>query len=225
MPRRAQRSGIQRTDPKTRQRAAWGTVSRDQVVDAAIRAIEIDGYERMTIRSLAARLGVAPMTLYRHVRGKDDLLDEVADRLLAKTWRPRTSRGNWRKWTAEAARRLRDLLVAQPAVLHVYLRHPVVSPTAMVRMEEMLDVLREAGFDRQSARRAYASVQTYTVGFSALEASRARWAATNESANSIERQLAAFTTPRQFADGLTHLLDGVERHMGGGPGRADSTRA
>ena len=42
----------------------------------------------MTIRSLAAELGVAPMSLYRHVRDKDDLFDEVTDGLLAEAWKP-----------------------------------------------------------------------------------------------------------------------------------------
>jgi len=64
-------------------------------------------------------------------------------------------------------------------------------------------------------RRVYAAVHTYTVGFAALEASRARWAATAEDHGEIERQLAELTTPRQFADGLGHLLDGVERHRSG----------
>ena len=50
------------------------------------------GYEQMSIRSLADELGVAPMSLYRHVRDKDDLLDEVVDRLLAKAWRPSADR-------------------------------------------------------------------------------------------------------------------------------------
>jgi AcrR family transcriptional regulator len=45
----------------------------------------------MTIRSLAAELGVAPMSLYRHVRNKDDLIDEVVDRLLARAWKPGAS--------------------------------------------------------------------------------------------------------------------------------------
>ncbi len=182
------------------------------MVDAAIKAIEDGGYEQMTIRSLAAGLGVAPMTLYRHVESKDDLLDEVADRLLAESWRPRARREDWRGWIAEAARRLRDLLVSRPAVLSVYLRHPVVSPAAIARMEAMLGVLGRAGFDDVSAQRAYASVHTYTIGFAALEASRARWAETRERVGDVERQLAAFTTPQQFADGLGHLLDGVERH-------------
>jgi AcrR family transcriptional regulator len=182
------------------------------VIDAAITAVEVDGFEQLTIRTLAAGLGVAPMTLYRHVRSKDDLLDEVADQLLARSWRPRSGKSDWRRWTADAARRLRDLLVHEPTVLHVYLRHPVVTPAAIARMEAMLGVLESSGFDEQSALWAYASIQTYTVGFAALEASRSRWADSGEHASSTERQLAAFTTPQQFTRGLNHLLDGVERH-------------
>ncbi len=91
----------------------------------------------MSIRSLAASLGVAPMSLYRHIRDKDDLLDEVVDRLLARTWRPAAAEDDWQPWIAEAASRLRDFLVSQPAALHVYLRHPVVSPAAIDRMNAM----------------------------------------------------------------------------------------
>ena len=84
-------------------RAPWGTISREQVVNAATQVVKKGGYEGMTIRSLAAELGVAPMSLYRHVRDKDDLLDEVVDRLLAKAWRPSASPSDWQSWVAEAA--------------------------------------------------------------------------------------------------------------------------
>jgi TetR/AcrR family transcriptional regulator, tetracycline repressor protein len=183
------------------------------VIEAAIAAIEGGGYEQMTIRSLAATLGVAPMTLYRHVQNKDDLLDEVADRLLAESWKPPTRRGDWRQWMAEVAKRFRDLLVRQPAVLDVYLRHPVTSPAAMTRMEAALEVLKGAGFDERSARRAYASIHTYTIGFAALESSRARSAIERGGGDRLERELATFTTPRQFGDGLGYLLDGIEQNL------------
>ena len=82
----------------------------------------------MSIRSLAAELGVAPMSLYRHIRDKDDLLDEVVDRLLAQAWRPAgRCRTAGRPGSSRLAGRLRQFLVTQPAALHVYLRHPVVS--------------------------------------------------------------------------------------------------
>ena len=78
----------------------------------------------MSIRSLAADLGVAPMSLYRHIRDKDDLLDEVVDRLLARVWRPAAAEDDWQVWVIEAAANLRHFLVTQPAALHVYLSIP-----------------------------------------------------------------------------------------------------
>lgn len=167
-------------------------------------------YEEMTIRSLATELGVAPMSLYRHVRDKDDLLDEVVDRLLARAWRPRKDPTDWRAWTADAAARLRRLLVSQPAALHVYLRHPVVSPAAIARMEASMSVLKDAGFDDDEARHAYASVHTYTVGFAALEASRAKTSGSIRGSDALESELSSYTSSRQFAVGLQYLLDGIE---------------
>jgi AcrR family transcriptional regulator len=201
-------------------RAAWGTIRREQIVDAALRAVRAEGgYEQMTIRSLAADLGVSPMSLYRHVRDKDDLLDEVVDRLLAGMSRPRADQSDWKVWIAEAADKLRRFLVAQPAALHVYLTQPVVSPAAIARMNALMRVLRGGLGDEQAARKAYAAIHTYTIGFAALEASRARQArttgaghASNPEGSDLAHQLAAYTSPRQFAEGLCYLLEGIDRY-------------
>lgn len=81
-------------------------LEREEIVMARARAVTVPskrplssvtgapvgGYEGMTIRSLAAGLGVALVTLHRHVENKDDLLDEVADRLPGESWKPRTER-------------------------------------------------------------------------------------------------------------------------------------
>jgi AcrR family transcriptional regulator len=193
-----------------RERAGWGTITRERVVEAAIRVVKSRGYEQMTIRSLAAELAVSPMSLYRHVRDKDDLLDEVVDRLLARSWRPRADKKDWRAWVAEAANKLRCFLVSQPAGLHVYLQHPVVSPAAISRMNAMMSVLREALGDEQAARDAYAAIHTFTVGFAALEASRTSWTAADDGTDDLARQLAAYTTAQQFDKGLAYLLEGID---------------
>jgi hypothetical protein len=79
----------------------------------------------------------------------------------------------------------------------------------MTRLRAMLEVLRAGGLDEQSARRVYAAVQTYTLGFAALEASRARWLDANpEPADPDTAWLASISGPQQFADGLRALLDG-----------------
>lgn len=192
-----------------RRRAGWGTISREQVVAAAAQAVREGRSEQMTIRSLAAELGVAPMSLYHHVQDKDDLLDEVTDGLLSDVWKPHGSRGNWQKWTAEAADRLRLLLVSEPVALHVYLRHPVVSPAAIARMDAMLQVLRAAGYGEMEARRAYGAIHTYTIGFAAVEASRRQTARVSKNADEVAEELAKLTTPRQFKMGLGLLLEGI----------------
>ena len=99
----------------------------------------------------------------------------------------------------------------EPVTLHAYLRHPVVSPTAIARMDAMLDVLDSAGFGKAEARRAYGVIHTYTVGFAALEASRGESAAASddERADDVMKELARLTTPAQFKVGLQLLLDGI----------------
>jgi|SRR5665213_97522 len=194
-----------------RLRAPRGTITREDVVGAAARAVQAGQFENMTIRGLASELGVAPMSLYRHVRDKDDILDEVVDWMLARRWRPRADRADWVAWTTEAAERLRDFLVTQPAALHVYLRHPVVSPAAIARMQAVLEVLHDAGFVDEAAQATYAAVHTYTIGFAALEASRASSSRRDAEANEISKQLASFTTKRQFSIGLAYLLGGIDQ--------------
>lgn len=177
-------------------RAAWGSLSRDQVVEAAMRVVDRGESERMTIRSPASDLGFAPMALYRHVRDKDDLLEEVLDRLLQPVWEPKVRRGLWQACVAESADRLRALLVTQPVALRVYLRHPVTCPAGLARMEAMLEVLYVAGLDDQRAESAYAAIQNYTVGFAALEASRDRWRSPEDHRDPVAQRLADYTIAR-----------------------------
>jgi hypothetical protein len=110
----------------------------------------------------------------------------------------------------DAATRLRNLLVSQPAVLHVYLSHPVTSPAALDRMDSIVDVLQRTGFTGVDARQLYAVLHTYTIGFSALEASRSKWLSTNELSDETTRHLASFTTTAQFKIGLKMILSGVD---------------
>jgi AcrR family transcriptional regulator len=154
------------------------------------------------------------MSLYRYIRDKDDLMGEVVDELLRRgdAAPPRT--GTWQSRIMAAADALRELLVTEPAALYVYLRHPVVSPAAVDRMEKMLSLLRKAGFDEASAREAYAAIQTYTIGFAALEASRAGWRPDAHS-DPLSIELSAFATPAQFSRGLRFLLEGIEQDGAG----------
>lgn len=213
MAERSQRKATATRRRSPGQRAPRGTISRVQIVEAALRSLRTTGFEQMTIRSLAADLDVAPMSLYRYIRDKDDLMDEVVEELLIQSQPMPAATGTWQARLIAAAEGLRRLLVEEPGALYVYLRHPVVSPTAIRRMEMMLKLLREAGYDTSSSKTAYAAVQTYTVGFAALETSRAGWAPPEKTSRMAE-ELVAMTSPKQFASGLGYLLAGIERAGG-----------
>jgi hypothetical protein len=81
-------------------------------------------------------------------------------------------------------------------------------------MNAMMRVLRRTGIGEETARSAYGAVHTYTIGFAALEASRARRGPGSADAGSLARQLSAYTTTRQFTEGLRYLLDGISGHAG-----------
>jgi TetR/AcrR family tetracycline transcriptional repressor len=206
--------GEPRRVPSTTSRSSripWGTLSREQIVDAAMEIVERGEYEKMTIRSLAAGLGASPMSLYRHVRDRDDLLDDVVDRLLARAWKPRAREKAWKRWVAESCENLRALLVKEPAVLHVYLTHPVISPAAIERIDATMRVLRAAGLTERAAKNAFGALQTYTLGFAALEAGRAGWSPPGSDPDDTAHFLATLTSDRQFSEGLQYLLESIER--------------
>lgn len=182
----------------------------------AVAVVSEQGSAELSIRNLAALLNVSPMALYRHVENKEDLLDEVVSRLLAERWRPTSAEDDWRSWIIEAADRLRRFLVEVPAALHVYLRRPVVSPTALQRMDTCLRVLSSGLNDDARARSAYAAIQTYTIGFAALEAARESPAAAGDGdpvagseGSARLRELASYASPTQFRAGLDYLLRGI----------------
>jgi AcrR family transcriptional regulator len=162
------------------------------------------------------------MSLYNHVRDKDDVLCEVVDRLLASVWQPQAEEADWWKWISEAADRLHTFLVSEPAALHVYLKQPVVSPVALQRMETVLGVLQKSGLNEEEARRAYAAIHTYTVGFSALESSRSHWVPPDD-APELAMQLAGFVSPHQFTSGLRYMLEAIEQRSSSAEGRWLST--
>src|ERR1700741_5566284 len=59
-------------------------LTRDRVVAEALVISAADGAQSLSMRALAARLGVVPGALYRHVRGKEQLYDFILDAVLGE---------------------------------------------------------------------------------------------------------------------------------------------
>ena len=128
------------------------------------------GLAAVTIRAVAARLDVAPMTLYGHVANADELVDLVvgATITVAVATHPRRHRDG-RSALLGFAHGLRDMLLQHPAVLDAYRRRPVQDPTGLEVAAGVLSALVADGLDEDAAVGIYAAVYAFVVGFVSLE--------------------------------------------------------
>ena len=85
-------------------------LSRAEIVRAALEIFESDGLPAVSMRTVAARLGVSPVPVYRRVGNKDALLDAMAYHLLADVVPPLRPDVDWREYAIEWATALRDRL-------------------------------------------------------------------------------------------------------------------
>ena len=82
-------------DPDTRVKSLrYGELDRGVVVDAAVRVAERSGVRGVTVRTLAAELGLSTTAMYRYVDGKAELLNLIAEATLASVELPESVRGS-----------------------------------------------------------------------------------------------------------------------------------
>ena len=148
-------------------------LTTEHVVDAALRVADEGGIDAVSLRRLAATLGVTPMAIYRHVRNKSHLLDLMAQRLLEQVDLSPDESASWQD-------RLRRLLGSYQAVVATHpaaallLSRPFVSPAAPRAAEALLAVLHSAGFDAGQSGRLLQLISGMVLG-PAIH--RAQWAA------------------------------------------------
>jgi TetR/AcrR family tetracycline transcriptional repressor len=129
----------------TRDVKTEGPLTTDRVVDAALRIADTDGIDGVSLRRIAATLGVTPMAIYRHVRDKGHLLDLMADRLLTELDPASPESSSWQEALRRVAASLLAVVQAHPAAPFL-LSRPFVSPSALRVTETMLAILDRAGF-------------------------------------------------------------------------------
>ena len=124
-------------------------LDRESVLDAGIELADESGLERLSLRGLAERLGVTPMALYRHVQGKEDLLDGMADLLYAELELPDVT-DDWWEALAGLARSTRRVVLAHPWAVPLFAR-PLAGPHALALDHALQETLLRAGFSRAEA--------------------------------------------------------------------------
>jgi AcrR family transcriptional regulator len=140
-------------------------LTRARVVTEALTVIAEEGVEALTMRTLAARLGVVPGALYRHVRNKTQLHDLVLDGVLAEVDCDVDPTLAWTERITLLAHRLRAVLEAHPGVAGLLKTRDPLGPHSLALAEAFLEPLRTAGFPTRDAGLAFFLIVDYTIGF------------------------------------------------------------
>ncbi|MGP3964243.1 TetR/AcrR family transcriptional regulator C-terminal domain-containing protein [Nonomuraea sp. 3N208] len=195
-------------------------LARDSVVRVALELLDEVGLDGLTVRRLAARLGVQNPALYWHFRNKQELLDEMAGELLGPTMGGPSDGETWRDWLARRAHRYRRMLLShRDGARLVAVSDP--GPAVAQAFEKELAILTGFGFTPAEGLHAIGSLSHYTLGFVLNEQGRrerhARGAGHDLAEYAAEfpltvagvRESGAPTSDEAFAHGLRLILDGI----------------
>src|SRR5690242_13896302 len=132
-------SGEQTPSARTaRARRPRGSLTREQVVEAALALVDEQGVEALSMPALAARLDCGVMTLYGYIDSKEDLLLALAQRGLADTRWPEPLPHDAAALLGSWGRALRQALLRHPSLAGIFLSQAVVGPGIFVGIEAML---------------------------------------------------------------------------------------
>ena len=93
----------QRYPPERTRRRGREPITREAIVDAALRLLDRDGLDELSMRRLADELDTGPASLYWHVGSKDGLLELVFDRLIGEVELPAPEPARWQEQVKEVA--------------------------------------------------------------------------------------------------------------------------
>jgi AcrR family transcriptional regulator len=194
-------------------------LTHEAIAQAAFELADAEGPAALTIKRLAAKLGVGQMTLYGYAASKDEIVGMLPEVLLADL-PPLDPAQPWRIAMVDCFTAVYRRLVDHSQVTQTIASAPVFG-TAQARLfESVLGLLHAAGFSPRSALSLHRTLSTYTIGYALFQIAEAAGKAPHR--HRVE-ELSAAEYPRiaeiaplvretgeddQFRDGLERILDG-----------------
>jgi TetR/AcrR family tetracycline transcriptional repressor len=181
------------TDAHPGRRGPRRTLSEQVILDAALALLAELGADRITIRGIAARVGIAPNAVYTYFPDKAAVLQGLAEQLLGRVDGHRYTDPAlpWRDRVHGFADALRAELLARPGSVHLLLGSRLDGPNATAASATMLATLTDAGLDPDAAARAVHLLNVHILGSVALTST------------------TTATAGEVFRWGLDRLLDGL----------------
>jgi AcrR family transcriptional regulator len=140
-------------------------LTRQRILCAALKLIDREGLDALSMRKLGATLGVEGMALYRHVGNKERLLEGVVEVLLEELELPPAGSASWADAWLALARSYRRLARSHPGAFRLLALSPLSTAARFERAKAPVAILRDAGFDEQRAQLAFRTLLSYADGY------------------------------------------------------------
>jgi TetR/AcrR family transcriptional regulator, tetracycline repressor protein len=203
--RTPQRASRRRRDP----------ITREAIVDTALRLLDREGLDGLSMRGIAEELDTGAASLYWHVGSKDGLLDLLFDRVIGEQHVPDPEPERWQEQLREVARAQRATILRHRDIVRISLGRIPMGPHALRYSERVLAILRAGGVPDQLAmlgqQLLLASVNGFTLDESAAiasqdaESSEEAQAQTEDAASMVRDYVASL--PAQRFPNLIALAD------------------
>ncbi|WNV83532.1 TetR/AcrR family transcriptional regulator [Umezawaea sp. Da 62-37] len=214
------------------------SLSIDRIVGVALRIADQEGVGALSMRRIATELGSGTTSLYRHVAGKDDLIDLMVDAVYGEVELPTSPSGQWRIDLRFVAHTSRTMMRKHPWLAAEAASRPAIGPNALRHLDFALTAAGGASADITRASGLLGVVGNYVLGAVvnelAEQESRRRTGLTEEEWRAavspyIEEVVASGHYPEvnrrirdaedldhdeQFEFGLDCLLDGIAARAG-----------
>lgn len=217
-------------EPKGPQQQPVLPLTRERILQAALAFADANGIESLSMRKLAGDLGVEAMSLYNHVKNKDEIIDSVVDMVVGEIDLPHLE-VDWKDAMRQRARSAHEVLLRHPWVTLALVSRASAGPAMLRYIDTTLGCLREAGFSFEEADRIWNAMDNHIYGYTLQELNFPF--AEPEYANAAQefveqtsideypyfRQLTEMIISREydgvhnFDFGLELILDGLERFL------------
>ncbi len=147
-------------------------LTRTLILEAGIAIADAEGIEAVTMRRVAAALGVQAMSLYNHVASKRDLLDGMAAHLIASLAQTRSQSPHWRDVSRDVGRAYRQLGLDHPALFPYVIDRPFGDAESLEALDGLFGVFRRAGFSPRATYLVFLTLTSFVEGFTLDEITR-----------------------------------------------------
>jgi AcrR family transcriptional regulator len=146
-------------------------LTREKVLQAAIRIADRQGIEALSMRRLAQALKVEAMSLYNHVDNKEAILDGIVDVVAGEIELPTVGGGDWRASMRRRAVSAHAVMVGHPWATMLFVSRINTGPNMIRYIDATIGCLRAAGFSWPMCDHIWNAIDAYTYGFTLVRLS------------------------------------------------------